>query len=59
MVYIDLAVPGGSNRGHGCATKRTDAACIHNDSIDSAVLVEVAIQFVSGNEDRQRMFGTF
>ena len=58
MVYIDLASPGGSNRGRGCATKRTDAACV-NDSIDSAVLVEVAVQFVSGNEYRQRMFGKF
>ena len=32
---------------------------VHNDSIDSADLVEVAKQFVSGNEYRQRTFGKF
>ena len=32
---------------------------VHNDSIDSVDLVEVANQFVSGNEYRQRMFGKF
>ena len=32
---------------------------VHNDWIDSVDLVEVANQFVSGNEYRQRMFGKF
>ena len=32
---------------------------VHNNSIDSVDLVEVAVQFVSGNDYRQRMFGKF
>ena len=32
---------------------------VHNDTIDAVDLVEVANQFVSGNEYRQRMFGMF
>ena len=32
---------------------------VHNDSIDFVDLVEVANQFVCGNEYRQRMFGKF
>ena len=32
---------------------------VHNDSIDSVDLVEVAKLFVSGSEYRQCMFGKF
>ena len=65
----DVAVPSGSNRGHGCTTKRTRISSrvtfhlmtlqVHEDSIDSVDLGKVANQFVSGNEYRQRMLAKF
>ena len=54
QVWIDLKIIHGTRGLNHLMTLH-----VHNDWIDSVDLVEVANQFVSGNEYRQRMFGKF